>query len=134
MADRGQLERELWTFTATGETAMTNTSNFAWVVITVITTAFTGDIKFYASNQKSLNTSRPNLSVAASATNEYSTVAIINAENDWGIDWNTGLSLTANTSQKRYHINDGNTNWVGLIISGSVSWSVVLKIDATDNQ
>ena len=134
MASRGQLNKNLGTFTAISETAMINTSNFAWIVITVITTGFTGDIKFYASNQQAINTSAPDLSIAASETNEYSTVAIIDAENVGGINWDTWLSLTAETSQKRYHINDGNTNWTGLKISGTVSWSVTLKIDATDNQ
>jgi hypothetical protein len=134
MSSRSNLERDLWTFTAVGETTMTDTSNFAWIVITVITTGFTGDINFYASNQKALKDFRPDLSTAASATNEYSTVAVIDAENAGGIDGDTGLPLAAETSVKRYHINDSNTNWVWLKVSWIVSWSVTLKIDATDNQ
>ncbi len=97
-------------FSATGFTDMKNSSYFRDQGITLITTGFSGTIKFYASNQE--QDISPDLTQAASSINEYSTVRTIDLEDGATISGDTGVSLTTNTGVHRYEINDNNNTWV----------------------
>lgn len=121
----------LGTFSATWFTDMKNSSAFRNQWVTLITNSFSGTIKFYASNQS--EQIAPDLNSVASSNNEYSTVRSINLENWDIISWDTGLSLTTNSSVTRYEINDNNNTWVGVGITRTAG-SVEIKLDFTDNQ
>lgn len=123
----------LGTFTADGNTTMKPSQPFRNQGFTLITTGFSWTIKFYASNAKITGT-KPDLSVAASATNEYSVVQTINLQ-DWNpVDGATWISFTTDTSVSRYEVNDNNNNFVWVGITNVTAGSVTVRLDMTDNQ
>lgn len=101
--------------------------------ITLITTWFTGTIKFYASNATETGTI-PNLTNTADTDNEYSVVQSINLQDGNTIDGNTWVVLAADTSVTRYEVNDNNTSFIGVAVTARTGWSVEIKVDFTDNQ
>lgn len=117
---------------AVGQTAMINSSAFRNQGFTLITTGFTGTIQFYASNSDLGIT--PNLSQAASATNEYSVVQTINLQNGNTIDGDTWVALVTDTSVTRYEFNDNNNSYVGAAVTARTAGSVIIRVDLTDNQ
>lgn len=118
--------------TSTGEN-MLKTGAFRNQWITVITTAFTGTVKFSSSNATETG-DIPDTSSTASATNEHSVVQSINLQDGNTVNGNTGVAFTSETSVTRYEVNDNNTNFIGAVVSAYTSGSVEIKIDITDNQ
>ncbi len=92
---------------------MKKTGAFRNQGVTLITTGFTGTIKFYASNTPETDTA-PDLGNTADSTNSYAVVRSINLQDGNPIDGATGEVFTTNTSVTRYEINDNNANWVGV--------------------
>jgi hypothetical protein len=122
----------LGTFAVTGQTVMKKSWAFRNQGITLITTGFTGTIKFYASNTEETQTA-PDLSTTADSTNSYAVVRVINLQDGNAVDGATGLPFTTDTSISRYEINDNNANWVWVGITRSAG-TVEIRLSLTDNQ
>ena len=131
---------DLGTFTANGQSAMRKTWPFRNANITLIaSSSFDGDITFYASNAP-INANltpdgAPDLSVAASGTNEYSVTAFVSKQTWDVVSWPTWVAFTwAEDWVTRYMLNDNNNNWVWVQVTNYVAWTLVVRLDLTDNQ
>lgn len=88
-------------------------------------------IKFYESNQEA----RPDLSQAASSSNQYSTVQVIDLESGAPIEGDTGVVYAGSSDgQHMYEMNTNANRWVGIKMTarsaGEVSPSVFLTNNA----
>ena len=126
--------RELGTFSTNTQSDMTKCWPFRNQGFTLITTGFTGTVKFYASNAPQTWGTAPDLSASADATNEFAVVQSINLQDGASIDGATWVPFTTNTSVTRYEVNDNNTNWIWIKTSWVSAWNVVIRLDLTDNQ
>ena len=133
MSLRRKKSVDLGTFTTNSESVMSNSSDFRTATITLINTGFTGTVKFLASNALYTGDA-PDLSVAASSTNEYAVVQSINLQTGDNIAGGTGIATTTDTSVTRYEINDNNNNFVWIQTSSVSAGSVVVRLDMVDNQ
>lgn len=134
MTTRSKQRHEFDALSAVGQTKMINSGNFRNSTFTLITTGFTWTIKFYASNQNAPGDTIPDLSSAASESNEYSVVQAINLQDGTTVDGNAGVALTTDTSVTRYEVNDNNNSYVGAAVTAYTAWSVKIKLDLVDNQ
>jgi len=93
--------------------------------------AFSGTIKFYASNQDT----KPDISATASDSNFYSTVKSINLMSGTSIEGDTGFVATGSSDGiYRFEVNDNSNGWVGLKMTARSAGSVtVLNISLADN-
>ena len=112
-------------------TKMIFAKDFQHIVFTVLSAGSncTMTIKFYGSTQEA----RPDLSAAASSTNDYSTIQIIDLKTGSAINGNTGLVITADgLTQYEANINAQTRVWVvcTAFTKGAANVSALL----TDNQ
>lgn len=124
---------DLGTFTTNTQSEMISSADFRTATLTLITTGFTGTIKVFASNADRVWIV-PDLSVAASATNQHATVRSIDLENGDTIAWDTGVAYTTDTSVRRFEINDNNNTFAGVQTSLVTVWSIEVQIDFVDNE
>ena len=91
------------------------------------TAAYT--LTVYASDQED----RPDLTSAASATNVYSAVQVINKA-DWSpLDWWTWIVIAADWFT-RYEINDNAARWIWIKMTARTTWDATIKFALDDNQ
>ena len=83
----------------------------------------------YASDQES----RPDLTSAASATNTYSAVEVVNKDTWASIDWSTWIVI-ASDGFTRYEINDNSARWVWVKITTFSAWTATIQMALDDNQ
>lgn len=133
MSLRNSVSYALGTMDAANEyTPMIFVKDFQKVIVTVIAAwSANATVKFYASDSEV----RPNLWVAASATNIYSPVEILNIDTLAAIDGSTGISWAGATDGiTRYEINCTWSVWVGAIMTASAAGDVSITLQAFDNQ
>lgn len=91
-----------------------------------VTTGFT--LTVYKSNQED----RPDLSEAASATNNYKVVEAVFLDNWDGIDGSTGIVISADGFYG-YEINDNKARWVWVKITARTDWTASVNFSFADN-
>ena len=122
----------IWTFTTNTQSVMITSADFRTSTLTLITTWFTGTIKFFASNADRVWT-RPDLSAAASATNEFAPVRSINLDSWDPIAWSTGIPFTIDTSVSRFELNDNFNTFIWVQTSGVTVGSIKVIVGLVDN-
>jgi len=133
MGLRNMKSVDLGTFSTNTQSVMSSSADFRTATFTLITTWFTGTIKFFASNADNVWTA-PDLSSTANTSNEYSTVRSIDLNDGTAIDGDIWITSTIETAVRRFEINDNNNNWVGIKTSSVTAWSIQVKLDLVDNQ
>lgn len=114
-------------------TPMIFSQDFRNCVITLIPSVdFTGSILFYTSNSGS---NRPNLALAASASNTYADATIIDLT-DWTQYNNTISPLTYAGWEgiKEVEINQNLNTWVWCKLGTGITGSVTVSVALADNQ
>jgi len=132
MSNRTNAKYNLGTFSANWVSVMQNSWEFRTSTFTLIATWFTWTVKFYASNKQ--DSIAPDLSVAASSSNEYSVVRSIDLQDWTALDWATWVVLSTSSSILRYEINDNNNNFIWVKISSRTAWSIEIKLWMVNNQ
>lgn len=129
---RTENQYSLWSLSSVSQTAMKKSDAFRNCIITLIASGSANlTIKCYASNQET----EPDLSAAASASNQYAEVQITSL-NDWtGIDWTTWVVYAWSSDWvTRYEVNDNYNRWIGFKVTARSAWAVDIYIDMCDNQ
>lgn len=129
---RNHNRYDLWTLSADWATTPVASTYFRNATVTVIA-ASSADLtlKCYTSNWETA----PDLSAAASATNEYAPTQMTNLDTWANIDGSTWIVLAWSSDWvTRYEINDNSNDWVWFIVSGYSAWNVTIRIDMTTNQ
>lgn len=123
---------DLWTlWSLNAVTDMKKSAAFRNCTVTIITTALTGTITCYSSNQNW--ETAPVLSSTAADGNEFSAAQVTNLDSWSSIAWSTGMQFTSNTSVTRYEVNDNNNRFIGFKMTAYTSGSAILRIDMSDN-
>jgi hypothetical protein len=125
---------DLWTLDAANEyTTFIFSKDFRNAIFTlIIASSFSWTIKFYSSNSET----RPTFASSASATNEYTTVEVINTADGTDIlKWGTGFVATGSSDGiLQYEVNENNNTWIWVKMTARSAWSVSIKLDLSDNQ
>lgn len=87
-------------------------------------------IKFYSSNQET----RPDLDSAASATNQYSTVEVVDLEDRTSIDGDTGVSYAGSgDGTRRFELEDNYNRRIGVIMTARSAGDITLDVSLSNN-
>jgi len=122
---------DLGTLDAANEyTPMIFVQDFKNVYFTVIAAASANaTVKFYASDSEA----RPDLGAAASATNIFSPIEVINADTGAAIDGVTGIAWAGATDGiTRYQANSSGARWIGAIMTARAAGTVSITLKAFD--
>lgn len=98
--------------------------DFRHVIIEVVTTGFTGTIKFHGSIAEDI----VDLSSGADGDNPHGTIQIKDLEDADAKDGDTGLALTTDTSVNLYEANINALKWFGASVSSHSAGSVTIKV------
>jgi len=93
-----------------------------------------GDADLTVSFLGSMQKACPDFSAAASATNEYQLIQVIDLEDSAGIDGNTGIAMGAADKYRQLEANVNAMRWVNVIISSYVAGEITVKCKLYTNQ
>jgi len=96
--------------------------------IEVITTGFSGTLKFYGS----ISDDAPALGTAASADNSFFEIEAKDRNNDAGVVGTTGKTYTTDTSIKAYGLNVDAISYFGVKMTRTAG-TITVRARATDN-
>ncbi len=132
MSSRNHNRYDLGTFAADGSSTPVNSTYFRNATVTIIAASSAALVlKCYTSN----GSTPPDLTAAASATNEYAPTQITNLDTWANVPWSTWITFAGSSDWvTRYEINDNSNDWIGFSVSSWTVWSVTIKIDMTTNQ
>lgn len=130
MSLRTVAQYDLWTLSSAGDvTKMVYGRDFRNATISLfVKNGYNWDVKFFASNSES----RPDLSSAASATNEYAQVQVVD-KLDWAsYSW---VYTVSSNWWKRFEVNDNDVTWVWVEMdTETADWDIDVYVDFSDNQ
>lgn len=115
---------------ANANTVAVNMASFRHIEFELIQAGFTGTIKFVGSNADAA----PDFSSAASGTNPWDYIQLINQIDGSSIAGGTGVASTTISSVTNYEANTNGFKWVGAIISGYSAGSATLYAKGYDNK
>lgn len=117
---------------ATANSSMIDVRDFRNTMITFTAASnYAGTIKAYAS----YSGTAPDLSSAASASNEYWAVEMKDKNDDGSVVGTTGVVYDgASDGVTGYATNTDGIQWLGFKISGRTAGNVTVKVSACDNQ
>lgn len=133
MSLRNSVSYNLGTMDAANEyTPMIFVQDFQTVTITAIAaSSANATIKFYASDSEA----RPSLWSAASATNIFSPIEVLNLDTWAAIDWTTWIAWNGSADGiTKYEINAKWNIWIWAIMTARSAGNVTLTLQAFDNQ
>jgi hypothetical protein len=96
---------------------VTNVESYRHIDITMAATAASGTLRFACSNSDT----QPDFSAAASATNRWDYMEVIDKENGASIEGDTGITLSDTTDVRQFEINDNISTWCKPLLSGNTS-------------
>lgn len=108
---------------ANGASTPANFVSFRDVELQLAQVGFTGTIKFAVSNADAA----PDFSAAASATNPWDYVQVVDQIDGSSIAGGTGIASVTVTAVRNLELNTNAFKWVGAVISGYSAGSVTLK-------
>lgn len=108
---------------ANGASTPQNFASFRDVELQVAQTAFTGTIQFVGSNADAA----PDFSSAASASNPWSYIQVVDQIDSSSIAGGTGIVSVTVTSVRNLEANSNAFKWIGVVISGYGAGSVTVK-------
>lgn len=114
---------------ANGACTPVNMESFRNVEIEVAQSAFSGTIQFVVSNADTA----PNFANAASATNPWSYVQVVDQIDGSSIAGGTGIISTTVTSVRNLELNTNAFKWVGAVVSNYSAGSVNVKFKGVAN-
>lgn len=94
----------------------------------VITTGFTGTIKFQCSDQEAGPPDLSGVQGATGAANAWDYVQVKKLTNNISIDGATGIVYAGVTVIERYEFNQNGGRWYGATISGYAGGSIQIKL------
>jgi len=107
---------ELAATTTASNIVVSNVVDYKIVGVTVASTATTGTLKVACSRQGSLGV-QPTFTSAASATNRWDYVQIVDQENGASTDGDTGIAMTNETSVRQFEIDADLFKWCTVMMS-----------------
>jgi len=81
----------------------------------------------------SIEETAPDFTSAASATNRYDTVKIIDLEDWTSIAWDTGIVYTWTDADRNFEININALSYVAIDITAISAWKVTARLQLTNN-
>lgn len=108
---------------ANGVTAAANFASFRDIELQLTQVGFSGTIKFVGSNADA----PPDFSSAASASNPWDYVQVVDQIDGSSIAGGTGVASVTVTSVRNLEANSNAFKWFGAIVSGYTAGSVSLK-------
>lgn len=95
-----------------------------FVEITIITSGFTGTVKFACSDQ----VAAPNFGSAAALGNEWTNQATDDDEDGASIAGDTGIAFSASTAVRRLRVNQDTSRWLAAIVSSYSAGSIRVNV------
>ena len=86
-------------------------------------------VKVYQSDSDA----RPNLWAAASATNKYTTVQVVDSKTGTAVNGDTGIAITADGIDI-YSVNVDWAKWIGLVCTAFTKWTVDTTVTMYNDQ
>jgi hypothetical protein len=79
---------------------------------------------------------KPDFTASASATNQWSTMQLVNLNNGSPLDGSTGIVYTGagTDGTTSYEVNTNAINWLGFVVSGYSAGTGTLTLTLTDNE
>ena len=132
MSSRNHNRYDLWTLATNTSTTPVNSTYFRNATITIIAANSAALVlKCYTSN----GATAPDLTAAASATNEYAPTQMTNLDTWANVDGSTWITFAGSSDWvTRYEINDNSNDWVWFSVISRTAWDVTIRIDMTTNQ
>lgn len=112
-----------------GASTAQNFVSFIHVEFEVDQVGFSGTIQFVGSNADS----PPNFGNAASATNPWDYIAVIDQKDGSQIAGGTGITSTTVTSTRNLEANTNAFKWIGVVISNYSVGSVTVRAKGVSN-
>lgn len=112
---------------ANGSSVAKEMQSYWHVYIEVVTTGFSGTIKFQCSDQEAGAPDLSGVQGATGAANAWDYVQVKKLTNNTSIDGATGVPYVTATGIERYEFNQNGGRWYGATISGYAAGSIQVK-------
>lgn len=132
MSMRQVITYDVGTASANGAMKTLFCKDFKHLTFTITaSSSFAGTIAILGTEQEAV----PTITSAASATNQYSPIQVVDLDNDSPTNGSTKLVYAgASDGTKTYEINSNVLQWVGFLVSGYSAGSVKITATFADNQ